>query len=167
MEFGNYWSTFLSKGLYYITLIRQAVLTEHHVIAFLMQLYNLKNSSICWCCQKIHIIFIFHAIRCICARQRKCILFRLKDYYFTTHLTTQVGFDFISWYSMYTLEMDQGLETWISSIIGLQKGKLKEAFHQFLSNILAGLIIFNILFTLLFRVITTKKRLKILKCLQN
>ena len=104
-----------SKGLYYITLIRQAVLTEHHVIAFLMQLYNLKNSSICWCCQKIHIIFIFHAIRCICARQRKCILFRLKDYYFTTHLTTQVDFDFISWYSMYTLEMDQGLETWISS----------------------------------------------------
>ena len=78
-----------------------------------------------------------------------------------------MGFDFISWYSMYTLEMDQGLETWISSIIGLQKGKLKEAFHQFLSNILAGLIIFNILFTLLFMVITTKKRLKILKCLQN
>ena len=53
-----------------------------------------------------------------------------------------MDFDFISWYSMYTLEMDHGLETWISSIIGLQKGKLKEAFHQFLSNILAGLIIF-------------------------
>ena len=71
-----------------------------------------------------------------------------------------MGFDFISWYSMYTLEIDQGLETWISSIIGLQKDKLKEAFHQFLSNILAGFIIFNILFILLFMVITTKKRLK-------
>ena len=56
-----------------------------------------------------------------------------------------MGFDFISWYSMYTLEIDQGLETWISSIIGLQKGKLKEIFVM--SNILAGLIIFNILFT--------------------
>ena len=69
-----------------------------------------------------------------------------------------MGFDFISWYSMYTLEMDQGLETWISSIIGLQKGKLKEIFVM--SNILAGLIIFNILFTLLFMVITTTLQLK-------
>ena len=78
-----------------------------------------------------------------------------------------MGFDFISWYSMYTLEIDQGLETWISSIIGLQKDKLKEAFHQFLSNILAGFIIFNILFILLFMVITTKKRLKFYIFLQN
>ena len=69
-----------------------------------------------------------------------------------------MGFDFISWYSMYTLEIDQGLETWISSIIGLQKGKLKEIFVM--SNILAGLIIFNILFTLLFMVITTTLQLK-------
>ena len=75
-----------------------------------------------------------------------------------------MGFDFISWYSMYTLEIDQGLETWISSIIGLQKDK---AFHQFLSNILAGFIIFNILFILLFMVITTKKRLKFYIFLQN